>query len=276
VEWHKVKNIIILMLALVNGFLLVLVTARQNEARRYERAAQTQAVQALANSGIAVDEGGLVAADHLDPVSIERDVEQEGRMVSALLDEKVAGDNWGGGLYRYQGITGEVSVRAGGEFSAKLYDHPRWQAPDPAAHAVGLLRQIEIEGERIAFEQEGDTSCVTVRQRWGGVPLFSSQLTFLYRDGMLQSIDGVLLIPGRVNRERRAILTLPTALLHFLDGVLETGDVCSAILSMEVGYRAIQSLSSAVRLSPVWFISSNTANYYLDAVTGELTRSHPH
>ena len=43
-EWRKVKNIIILVLLLVNGFLLVLVGARQGEVRRYEQSAVDQAI----------------------------------------------------------------------------------------------------------------------------------------------------------------------------------------------------------------------------------------
>ena len=42
---------------------------------------------------------------------------------------------------------------------------------------------------------------------------------------------------------------------------------------MEPGYLAEQSFSGSVSLSPVWLVRSNTAHYYLDAVTGELTRA---
>ena len=42
-EWPKLKNIIILILLLVNGFLLVLVVGREFQVSRYERSAFTQA-----------------------------------------------------------------------------------------------------------------------------------------------------------------------------------------------------------------------------------------
>ena len=42
---------------------------------------------------------------------------------------------------------------------------------------------------------------------------------------------------------------------------------------MEAGYRAAsQHLSGGVRLTAVWLVSSNTADYYLDGATGALTR----
>ena len=69
------------------------------------------------------------------------------------------------------------------------------------------------------------------------------------------------------------MLDLPTAMLRFLDGVTATGDVCSVIRSMEAGYRtSSQPLSGGVRLSAAWLVSTDTADYYLDAATGALTR----
>ena len=44
-EWRKLKTFIILILLLVNGFLLVLVAARSQEAAQYERSALAQTVK---------------------------------------------------------------------------------------------------------------------------------------------------------------------------------------------------------------------------------------
>ena len=54
-EWRKLKNLIILILLVVNGFLLVLVAARSQEAAQYERSALEQTVQVLERGGIQVD-----------------------------------------------------------------------------------------------------------------------------------------------------------------------------------------------------------------------------
>ncbi len=66
-EWSKIKNIIILLLLLVNGFLLVLVGMRQGENRRYQQSALTQALQVLERSGIQVSQSGLEDAQGLSP-----------------------------------------------------------------------------------------------------------------------------------------------------------------------------------------------------------------
>ncbi len=273
-EWRKVKNIIILLLLLVNGFLLFLVWARKSEADAYDQAALTQAVEALGVQGIRVEQSALSGAEGLSPATVERDVAGEGKLAAALLGETAAGDNRGGGLYLYQTDAGEVSVRPGGELSARLNDAPRLHTDDPAAHAAALLKKMGVEGEQSGVTRlEDGGAAVAFVQRWEGIPLFSCTAVFTYREGRLQAVDGVLLAFGTASGESGGVLTLPTALMRFLDGVRERGDVCSAIQSMEAGYRASQAASGVTRLTPCWHIATNTAEYYLDAATGALERA---
>ena len=63
--WSKVKNIMILLLLLVNAFLLVLVGMRQGESRRYQDAALTQAIGVLEQNGIQVETQALGSAQGL-------------------------------------------------------------------------------------------------------------------------------------------------------------------------------------------------------------------
>ena len=272
-EWHRLKNIIILILLLLNGFLLLLVVGRRSEAAKYDRTALENTVEVLAGRGIEVDPDGLSSAEDLPPLSLERDPEAERKLARALLDETVEADNRGGGLYLYRGALGEVSVRAGGELSAVLADSPRWDAGSPEDHAAALLKKMGVSARPLdAVTREGRTA-VRFRQLWNKIPVFSCEVEFVYENGRLRTIQGTLLTAGQGVEEAGEILSLPTALLRFLDGVTATGDVCSSIRSMEAGYRITsQPLSGGVRLTAVWLVSSNTADYYLDGATGALTR----
>ena len=272
-EWRRLKNVIILILLLLNGFLLVLAVSRRNEAVQYDRAALEKTVEVLAGRGIEVDPGGLSDPGDLRPLSLERDPEAEQKLVRALLDEAVEADNRGGGLYLYRGALGEVSVRSGGELSAALSDDPVWDAGNPEDHAAALLKKMGVSARPISLEVREDRTVVRFRQLWNKVPVFSCEVEFVYENGRLRAIQGTLLTAGQGIEEAGEILSLPTALLRFMDGVTTTGDVCSAIQSMEAGYRiASQPLSGGVRLTAVWLVSSNTADYYLDGATGALTR----
>ena len=272
--WSKVKNIIIIILLLVNGFLLVLVGMRQGENRRYEQSALTQAIQVLERSGIQVSQSGLEDAQDLPPQSVERDTQREQALAAALLGESVTPENQGGGLYTYRGRRGEVSIRAGGALSAWMEQDEAWNTGDPQGQAAGLLEAMGIEARLLDVQLDQGTGTVRFGQMWRGAPLFSCQTVFTYEDGRLTGLEGVLLAadPGQAAAGQGAAITLPTALLRFLDAVLTSGEVCSQVTSMQPGYLLEQSFSGSVSLCPAWLISSNTADYYLDAVTGELTR----
>lgn len=274
-EWSKIKNIIILLLLLVNGFLLVLVGMRQGENRRYQQSALTQALQVLERSGIQVSQSGLEDAQGLSPQSVERDTQREQALAAALLGEAVTPENQGGGLYTYRGSRGEVSVRAGGAFSARMEQDEAWDTGDPQGQAAGLLEAMGIEAWLLDVRLDQGTGTVRFGQLWQGAPLFSCQVVFTYEHGSLTELEGTLLAadPGGAAAGQGEAITLPTALLRFLDAVLTSGEVCSQITSMQPGYLLEQSFSGSVSLCPAWLISSNTADYYLDGVTGALTRA---
>lgn len=273
-EWRRLKTIIILILLLVNGFLLVLVAARREEALRYDREALEQTLEVLESRGIQVDPDSLSSAGDLRPLSINRDLEAEQKLACALLDETVEAHNRGGGLYLYRGKLGEISLRAGGEFSAELVEDPHWRGDQPEDHAAALLQAMGVDARQIDLAARGMETVVRFRQLWDDVPVFSCEVEFIYRNGLLRAIRGTLLTTGQVEREQGEALTLPTALMRFLDGITAAGDVCSAIQSMEPGYRiSSQPLSGGVRLTAVWLVSTDTADYYLDGATGALTRA---
>ena len=212
-------------------------------------------------------------AEGLFPAMVERDLEREVRMARALLGQAAEADNRGGGLYLYRSGAGELSVRAGGELSAKLEGGAGWQADHPERHAAGLLRKMGIDGAQAGVTEEDGWTRVRFRQLWNGMPVFSCELEFAYRGGVLDSIRGTLLTAQAGTAEAGQSMTLPTALMRFSEEIAATGDVCTAIRSMEPGYRGMaQSLSGGTRLAPVWLVTTDTARYYLDCAAGELTR----
>lgn len=272
-EWPKLKNIMIMILLIVNGFLLVLVGARMEESAQYERKALKQTVEVLEKKGIQVDLDAVSSAGGMAPMAVDRDLDREAKLAQSLLDEAVQGENRGGGLYLYKGALGEVSIRAGGELSAEFPRDEHWRTAHPEDHAAALLRGLGVEAARTGVAGDAAETLVRFRQNWNGTAVFSSQVELVYREGYLSALRGTLLTAESGRLESGSALTLPTALMRFSEEVGAAGDVCSAIRSMEAGYWSFaQSLSGGARLTPVWLVSTDTAEYYLDCVTGSLTR----
>lgn len=272
-EWRKQQNLIILILLVVNGFLLVLVGSRWEESLSYERMALEQTVQVLERRGIEVDLDAVAGGAGLTPITVERDLDREAGLAQALLNEEVQGDNRGGGLYLYQGALGEVSIRSGGELSAELGPDGHWTTDRPERHAAELLKRLGVEARQVGITEADGQTRLRFQQSWKGTQVFSCELELVYQEGRLRSLSGALLMAEAGTAETGQVLTLPTALMRFSEEIAATGDVCSAIRSMQAGYRGTaQSLSGGVKLAPVWLVSTDTASYYLDCATGALTR----
>lgn len=270
-EWPKLKNIIILILLLVNGFLLVLVVGRELQVARYERSALTQASQILAQNGISVEEDLLyeAARSSLIPLTVQRDLQAEMDIAQVLLGSQAVRTDQGGGLYGYDSDRGSALFRSNGDLSVSLTDCPL-DGQDPSDHAAGLLEQMGLEGAALDLRTDGDQTAVTFHQLLNGVPVYTCRLTFTYDSDSLLSISGTIMTGTVTPVSGASSLDLPTALISFLRGVLDRGDVCSAIHDLQLGYRSSQTFGSDIQLAPTWLISTNISSYYLDAATGAL------
>lgn len=271
-EWPKLKNIIILILLLVNGFLLVLVVGQEYRVSQYEHSALTQAGQVLAQNGITVEEDLLSRAsrDSLVPLTVQRDLQAEMDIVQTLLGTQAVRTDQGSGLYGYDSDQGSALFRANGDVSFTLLNCPL-NGQAPSDHAAALLDKMGLEGEELSLHTNGDRTTVSFLQILNGIPVYSCWLTFTYDSGSLQSISGTLVAGSVTPVSDSSALDLPTALISFLRGVLDRGDVCSAILDLQLGYRSGQTFGSDIQLIPAWLITTNISSYYLDAATGELT-----
>lgn len=267
-EWPKLKNIIILILALLNAFLLFLVGGQEVRARRYDRAAISGAAAVLAQNGIAVDTELLKGAgSSLMAQDVRRDIETEAAFARTLLGGVAAAADQGGGLYVYTGVRGSVVFRAGGAVEATFSEYTVQDA-DLEAFSLALLESLGLQGEVVERSEE----TVVCRQLLDGTPLFSCCLTFRFDGARLRSIGGTVVLGTAVPDSSGQTLDVPTAMVRFLEGVLGSGDICAAVTGMRSGYRSSQSFDAAVHLAPVWLISTDVSEYYLDSLSGKLSR----
>lgn len=272
-EWPKVKNIIILILVLVNIFLLALVGGQQRQIRRYEQSSLLQAAKVLEQNGIAIEEDTVLqAASSLSPMTSSRDLDREAAIAQGLLGHDVVCTDRRGGLYIYSNPAGSAAFRSSGDVDFTLTNCPL-NGSRPADHAADLLKAMGLEGELAETSDDGST--LIFRQLWDGVPLYSCRLTFSYDGGRLRSISGSLLACSSLlpAEDGSGAMPLSTALVRFMKGILDSGDVCSAITGLRPGYRTTQTFGSSASLTPVWLVSTNVSEYYLNAVTGEVSRA---
>ena len=267
--WTKLKNMILVILAVTNLCLLLLVASQAVRNGQMRVQARESAVQFLRNRGVEVDEDLIPQKMDLRPQAVERDMEGEERAAAALLQGGVTAESRGGEVYRYYNEKGSVQFHSDGTFSAQL---------DPAAFPLGKDRE---EGclalmERVGFSGtvlEGEGEELIFRQTWQGWPLFTQQVTLVCEDGGVAAITAGRLLVGRPQEDAsRQTISVATALIDFVNGVSALGDVCNRVDAIEPGYVAALSLSGPTALTPVWRVTTHTGAYQLDTVTGGVTR----
>ena len=279
-QWSRIKTIILLLLALVNGFLLVLVVTREGEAARRQTETIEAAVQILQQNGIQIEAEEIPQNMELVPYRVERNRESEKQIATTFLGETEE-ENRGGDVFRYVSTEGKGSVQfhSGGEFSAIFSTGavPLGEE-EPQEHAVRWMEAIGMTCEVLECEPEGENgSRVLLRQQWEGAPIYSCTAEFHYSNQELRSITNGRRVTGTPGRDEQAVpVTLPTVLIRFLSYTSEWGDVSSQITRIETGYDFSASLTGTGRLTPVWRIDTETKSYEIDALTGAFTRTEDH
>lgn len=267
-EWSKIKNIVIMLLAVVNLLLLGQVVYREAESANLRRQAREEAAALLAESGIQVDLDALPDDRELGPMRCERDSGKEASLAAALLGEAALGEDGG-----YAGAKGRVWFYSSGDFTVELeegaYPLGNKTAADLSAQVMGKL---DFQGEVLSVEEAGGTVTVRMRQTWEGVPIFTCEAALTFENGSLRAIRGRRLPGTPTAAAGESAMTVTTALVRFLSGVTEGGYVRSQVKGMTAGYEmtAVPS-SGAFQLTPVWQIETDASPFRLDS-RGNLTQ----
>lgn len=268
-EWPKLKNIILIILALTNLCLLVFVVHRELRDSQLQRQARQEAIQFLEDRGVAVDEDQVPQTVELKPQTVERDLEGEQALAAALLGQEPQKEDRGAGVYRYSGQAGSIQFHSDGSFSAQFFPGAFPLGEDRTQACLEILEKLGFQGELV--EEHGST--LVFRQCWNGWPVFSQQVTLETAEDCLAAMtSGRRLVGEPAEDESRHTVSVVTALISFLNGLNNLGDVCSRIDTITPGYVASASLSGSMAMTPVWRITTDTGAYQMDLLTGELAR----
>lgn len=271
-SWSKLKTIMIYILLLLNLFLLGLVGMNRLRARRYQTTALTEAAAVLTRNSIQVRQEDLPREMKLPAAVAIRDLEKEEQLVRAFLGEDIRASASGGGLYVYEGEAGTASFRGNGEFTI-TYSRPS----DWGATPREMMEQLGLDMGR-TWEEEGLSA---VEQSLNGVPVYPSGsgggqgaagMAFEYDGiGRLRSVSGRLLLGKLTSSQEEQPISVSTALIAFFNFVVDSGDLCRELTGMTPVYRA--AAGEPVHLTPAWRVSTDTGDYFVDAVSAEVTRA---
>lgn len=269
-SWSRLKTIMIYILLLLNLFLLGLVGTNRLRARRYQTAALTEAAAVLTRNNIQVSQEDLPTEMKLPAAVAIRDLEKEEQLVRAFLGEDIQVSASGGGLYVYEGEAGSASFRGNGEFTITYSQPSEWCTPRE------MMERLDLDIGR-TWEEEG---LAAAEQSLNGVPVYPSGsggqgaagMTFeLDSNGRLCGVSGRLLLGKLTASQEEQPISVSTALIAFFNFVVDSGDLCRELTGMTPVYRA--AAGEPVHLTPAWRVSTDTGDYFVDAVSAEVSRA---
>ena len=268
-EWSKLKNIIILLLAATNLGLFSFVWGREWKQSRQLEQARAQAIEFLDSHSVETPNDQIPERMELLPRQVERDLGQEQAAAASLLAGQVQQERWGIDAYRYFNENGWVQFQGDGTFSANFSAGFLPLGDNRKKTCVEVLERLGFEASLVKAEWETLTFC----QNWEGVPLFNQQVTLRCGGEELVAITaGRRLMGVPTVIEGWEPVTVATAIFDFYNGLTGLGDVCSRVDAIQQGYVSSVETSGPVTLIPVWRVDTDTGRYQLDTMTGQLTR----
>jgi len=268
-ETQRLKNIIILVLALLNVFLLVLLLHFRWQEKTSEQLLTERIYHLYESSGLGLAEEEKLSLDSAAPQSLtlQRSLSHESAIAAWLLEEEVAGEHQGGGIYTYATPSGTVTFRSNGAFD---YAPADCTVSSPMEYSEAFCREF---GYRIDHHSiSGNSGTITAERMLEDVAVYNGTVSFLYENGKLISLSGYCFsTAGSVAAEAQQ-LSASDALVKFLDYRKVSGAVCSAVTGVDRVYD-LHSAGQVTTLVAKWQVSTDTYRYYVDCSTGDISRA---
>lgn len=266
-ERYRLKNIIIIILALVNVFLLGSLAMRGQAERSTRRQTEDQLVALFAADGITLDRGAISAEAPPTGRTLERDAALEQRAAAFLLESEVSASDQGGGIYAYRGSSGTALFRSNGSFDADLGASGTLTADDISA----FCRKFSYSDPVFQVDETG-SGTASAAQNCGSLPVFNCSVTFTFQEGLLTKVSGTLLPEnGTAASPDREPLSAAAALTAFQKMRRESGAVVSAVTDLYPCYELQSSTAVSMSLVPAWCVVTDTAKYYVNCITGAVS-----
>lgn len=259
----KIKNIIILVLLLLNAALGALLLSDKLAQDHFYREAEENFFLALEQRGLAA--GTDLSLPDVMPQawSLERDPAVEQRMAETLLGS-VRREDQGGNVYCYEGDTGTASFRGTGEFEFVL--ELARDSGNSRDTVLWILQKLGMEASAADLSvqpgTEGDV--VDVICRWQGSQVRNCRVYFYFRGDILWRISGQRMFDIAAE-EPGNYLSATRAVLCFLESDMAAASVLESVTP---GYAMSVLASGSCRLQPVWILETDTGMFQVNAVTG--------
>lgn len=268
-ERYRLKNIIILILALLNAFLLVALGIRGTEEHTARRTQRQELVALFAADGMTLDPALIPADTELSAYTLLRDETLEKNAAAFWLGTISERTAQGGGIYTYSGSHGAAVFRDTGSFDIA----GTLSGGDAASLCRDFCKKFSYTEPVFTLDETGSGTATALRQ-WNGAPVSNCAVLFTFNGGVVTAISGSLLPDtGTVASEEQPLLSAFAALTAFQQMRHESSSVVSTITDISLCYELQSTAAAPMALVPSWHIVTDTASFYVNCVSGAVRRA---
>jgi hypothetical protein len=263
----KLKNIIIIVLLIINLVFAGMLVSSNAEGKSSSRQARESLAAVLQNKGITLADDVDISQEAPAEYSLRRDLDSEESAVRKLLGSCTAYDQ-GGNVYFYSCNKGDARFRGTGEIEIVFDSCAVPTGNDAVSSAMKAAKKLGIETVEVSDESDGDVTSVRLAGCFRGSEIFNSRIEFTF------SKDDLLLLVGQrpfdtvVGKTDSQALDCATAIMRFVQLMDEQGVFFSEITEVSAGYVTSVSVSGGGVMTPAWRIKTDSGVYCINAVTG--------
>ena len=264
---YRLKNIMIIILALLNLALLASLAYRKTAERTAWLRTQEQLVELFAADGVELDGSIIPSRDPAAPLTMSRDGKREREVAAFFLGEALQYEDQGGDIYSYTNPYGVALFRGDGSF-----DVVGARPVENVQEACRSFCKKFSYGEPVFTLDEHGNGTAVATYLLNEQSVYNCTVTIEIEQGAIQMVGGTVLPEsGVLTVPDRELLSASAALTAFQKMRRETGAVVSAVTEIYPCYRLQSTTAVPMSLVPAWCIVTDTSRYYVNCVSGAVT-----
>ncbi len=270
-DWKRAKNLILVMLIVVNVFLLGAYIYTERSGWIANEQAIADAVEYLGSQNIFLDPDILPHDDlHRNTVLLVRDYDTESSMAKTLIggDE----ESRSGGIVRFTDESGEQNAiwRSGGLFEANftVYGGDTYSGTATTNPVINHLISAGFTGGTVTDISDGELTQFTLSQQYDSLPIFNGTLTATCAADSKVYTAGRWCVGTAQTLSDAGEQELTGLLIRYAQKIEKSDVGICKIESVTPGYMAENLANFGVKLVPAWEIKTTSGTGYISAVDG--------
>ena len=267
----RVKNFIILLLLTVNIVFLALWVIDSRESARLKSEMNENIRLMLNDCGVNVSDDVNLLCEPLSTRVYYRDLETEENNVDSILGKSTVDDR-GGNIYAYAGETGYGVFRGGGDFELSFEAEGYRVSGSYVSACSAIIKKLGMTSDMDMDVRYLDDGSVVIDAvcKVEGANVYNCHVSFAFADNQLLSVSGIRVFDVSERGSNEKGKDSATAISYFAKSVFDGEIKVESLNGLQCGYIQTVTVSGECILTPTWKFSTDTGDYYINALTGRL------